>query len=159
MGKKSKIVIYTQRYLTRSKGHYGLRLAFFVHKFVNFFDFCQFPKFKIVKFFLTFAFSFVNFLTLFYLYRKAFKTHLQTAKITSSQKVHNGFLRFFIILQKTKTPEIARDLQVFFGAPQEIRTPGLRFRRPTLYPAELAAQQAIFTLLDIIKFVVKSVGL
>lgn len=26
----------------------------------------------------------------------------------------------------------------FFGAPQEIRTPDLWFRRPTLYPAELA---------------------
>ena len=36
-----------------------------------------------------------------------------------------------------KAPSISRngaEYSVSYGAPEEIRTPGLRFRRPTLYP-------------------------
>ena len=37
-----------------------------------------------------------------------------------------------------KTP-IPKRFWGFFGAPETIRTSGLRFRKPTLYPAELRA--------------------
>ena len=34
-------------------------------------------------------------------------------------------------------------IKLIFGAPQGIRTPDLWFRRPTLYPAELAAHKLL----------------
>ena len=34
------------------------------------------------------------------------------------------------------------------GAPEGIRTPGTRLRRPLLYPAELQAQNAVFWMLE-----------
>jgi hypothetical protein len=42
-------------------------------------------------------------------------------------------------------PKRAESLRVraFLDAPGEIRTPDLRFRRPTLYPAELRALAAL----------------
>jgi hypothetical protein len=44
----------------------------------------------------------------------------------------------------TTAQEKSPDYQGFLDAPQRIRTSDLRFRRPTLYPAELGAQEQRF---------------
>jgi hypothetical protein len=48
------------------------------------------------------------------------------------------------VLERTPAPKSGPGFVLeAYGAPGEIRTPDLRFRRPTLYPAELLAQSRL----------------
>ena len=70
---------------------------------------------------------------------KPLKGNSRQTLVRQGSPSQSAELRSNLLQAQAKQKETNRNWSLFVGAPQEIRTPGLRFRRPTLYPAELAA--------------------